>query len=143
MFTVVTCFYNSEIEYVVGWTPLVKKVHNDLSQPFGGTQVLKERMWAIRDSWLNIKFTFQLTRIIQCKLEKNCQNCIRHPSLINSPCLINALIWEYSKILGINKNEQNHLIHSVSCRLINKGLPISSCSICQIQRKNRLTMVTQ
>lgn len=42
-----------------------------------------------------------------------------------------------------NKKEQNHLIHSVSCRLINKGLPISSCSICQIQRKNRLTMITQ
>ena len=33
-----------------------------------------------------------------------------------------------SKLLGISKNEQNHLLYSVSC-LINKGLRIVYCSV--------------
>ena len=47
-------------------------------------------------------------------------------SLINAPCLIDTPGENYSKLLGISKNEQNHSLHSVSC-LINKALRISSC----------------
>ena len=46
-------------------------------------------------------------------------------SLINAPCLIDSPGENYSKLLGISKNEQNHSLHSVSC-LINKALRISS-----------------
>ena len=53
----------------------------------------------------------------------------RRPSLINVPLFNRRPLSEnYSKLVGINKKEQNHSVHSVSY-LINKALRISSCSM--------------
>ena len=59
-------------------------------------------------------------------LHQQCQVCIRHPFLINAPCLIDTPRESYSKIQGITGSikEQNHSIYLVSC-FINKGLPIA------------------
>ena len=45
-------------------------------------------------------------------------NCIRRPSWVNGPYLIDAASENYSKIVGISRKEWNHSILSVSC-LIN------------------------
>ena len=45
-------------------------------------------------------------------------NCIRSPSWVNGPYLIDAASDNYSKIVGISRKEWNHSILSVSC-LIN------------------------
>ena len=53
--------------------------------------------------------------------------CIRRPSPIKAPCLMDALHDSYSKMLEIIKRGKNHSIYQVSC-FINKSLRIASCS---------------
>ena len=60
---------------------------------------------------------------------------------MNIPCIIDAPFENYTKIPGISKKEQNHLIHSVLC-LINRALRISSCIMPSLS-KDRVTMEIQ
>ena len=63
----------------------------------------------------------------------------------NKPwCLLYVPYENYSKILGISKKEQKHLIHSVSCLINATRLCVfHHLAWCQVQSKERLTMATQ
>ena len=57
----------------------------------------------------------------------------RRRSLINVPLSNRRPLSEnYSKLVGIDKKEQNHSVHTVSS-LINKALRISSCSMSSLK----------
>ena len=87
---------------------------------------------------------FQINLLLSNQRPPTLLNCIRRPSLISAPGVIDAAPpiahpFEYcSKIKGNGEMEQNQFIYSFHC-LINNGLCTLSCSIFKFKVRIALT----